>query len=268
MPSPTSPPRSRARGADVHARRTGGGGRSGAPDHAADAAICVAAAARTHRSRDLGQARKPHPDRRLQGARRVDVSRCARDIGPQGRRPDLGDARQSRPIHRLCRWTLRHSRDDRRAATATIPRRMPPCRRSAPNWSSTARISTRRARKRSGLAETARIGTRPFVRCQARRRRRDLRARIVPRRARSRHRLCPDRHGVRHLRHDFGARSAGAEDTRSSASAPPMRRPMPCPSPPAVPWRPIPRQPSPMGWRRANRILRPSKSSAKARMPF
>jgi len=67
----------------------------------ADTAICVAAAARAHRRDRRGQAREPHADRRLQGARRCRLHRPAqaRAAGPQGHHH--GDARQSRSIIRI-----------------------------------------------------------------------------------------------------------------------------------------------------------------------
>ena len=49
--------------------------------------VPLAAARGAHRHRDLGQAREPHPDRRVQGARRAELRRARCRRAPAGRRP-------------------------------------------------------------------------------------------------------------------------------------------------------------------------------------
>ena len=63
-----------------------------------------------------GQAREPHADRRLQGARRAGLSRPAEARAPEYARDHLGHARQSRPEPRFRGRPPRRSGDDLRAA--------------------------------------------------------------------------------------------------------------------------------------------------------
>ena len=83
---------------------------------AADAGACVAAACRAARRARRRQAREPHADRRLQGARRAGLCRPPEARAAGTRRHYLGDPRQSRPEPRLRGGPLRLAGDDLRAA--------------------------------------------------------------------------------------------------------------------------------------------------------
>ena len=62
------------------------------------------------------QAREPHADRRLQGARRAGLCRSPQARAAADGRTDFGDPRQSRPEPCLCREPPRPAGDDLRAA--------------------------------------------------------------------------------------------------------------------------------------------------------
>ena len=79
---------------------------------AADAGACLAAAGGAARHDRYRQAREPHADRRLQGARRAGLCRPPEARAAANRRVDLGDARQSRPEPRLRGAPLRRAGDD------------------------------------------------------------------------------------------------------------------------------------------------------------
>ena len=93
--------------------------RCGAPDRVfgdgADAAVRLAFAARAAGHASLGQAREPHPRRRLQGARRPDLFCGAREFRRWRSRRDFRDPRQSRPIGGFRSAQARHVGHDRGA---------------------------------------------------------------------------------------------------------------------------------------------------------
>ena len=92
---------------DSAIERRSGRGHAGARRRAADAAVSVAEAAPARRLHRVGEARESHAHRRIQGPGRTRLSRSAAPrAGSQSGR-DLGDARQSRPVDRLCRRARR-----------------------------------------------------------------------------------------------------------------------------------------------------------------
>ena len=136
--------------------RTGSGGSDRGGDCAADAAVCVAAAGQTDGRAGVGQAREPHAHRRVQGAGRDRLPRCAQTAGNQTQRCRHRYARQSWPIHRTG------------AARAGVPctifvpegnsrKRTRRCGPSAPSWWSPAPISMHAGRMRRSLPRSAAI---------------------------------------------------------------------------------------------------------------
>ncbi len=100
----------------VHSRRARSRRRPRAWHHATDTAALLEAARRALRLRGLGQAREPHADRRLQGARRARLSGGSAEVIARHRRGHHRDARQSRAERCPRREPPRPHRDDRRAA--------------------------------------------------------------------------------------------------------------------------------------------------------
>ena len=124
----------------------------GSPRTSGHPGAALAAARAGHRHRDLGQAREPQPDRRLQGPRRArlrgpplaEPDRCPRPGRRQPRQP-RPEPRVRRPRRTACRsrsWCPR----------ATPPTRTPRPRPTAPSWSSTAATSRRRVEHAAALA--------------------------------------------------------------------------------------------------------------------
>ena len=126
----------------TRARIVGAGG-------AADAGACLAAAVASGSARRRRQAREPHADRRLQGARRAGLSRPAEARAAEHARIDFGHARQSRPEPRLRRRPPRRAGDDLCAARQfgrEEPRHARVRRRTGRAWRG---FSGRRAKKPS-----------------------------------------------------------------------------------------------------------------------
>ena len=78
---------------------------------AADPAVRLAEAQAARRLHRMGEARKPHADRRIQGARRSRVPGAIAPCAANDPRRHHRDARQSRPINSICRCTRARSRD-------------------------------------------------------------------------------------------------------------------------------------------------------------
>ena len=174
-----------------------------------------------------GQAREPHADRRLQGARRAGLSRPAEAGAAEHARDHFRHARQSRAEPCLRRRPSRRSGGDLCAARQfgrEEPRHARVRRRTGRAWRglSGGRRRSRAPRPVRRPAHGAVVPSRP------RARRRDLCARIAARGARSRRALCADRAGLGDLRLHHGARSARAAKPRSSACSRPKRRPTRC----------------------------------------
>ncbi len=167
----------------------------------ADAAIRVAAARPARRARGVGQAREPHADGRVQGARRPQPPRAARGARPAAGRAHQRDARQSRSEHRLRLPPAWHALRHRRAVRKFDRQE----RGDARLRRGAGRIRPRLRRSPRARAGPRGRGTPPLrgaVRTGARRRRRHVCARAFPRGPRARHRLRADRLRLGDLRFD------------------------------------------------------------------
>ena len=135
---------SRPADAHVHPCRAGSRRAAGAARGAGNAAACLAAAGPAHRGQGVGQAREPHADRRLQGARRRHLHRRPDEARAQGEGRRHGHARQPRPVG----GPLRHKRRPRLRAVRA------------------ARQLAREERGHAGLRRRARRGRRRLRRGQ------------------------------------------------------------------------------------------------------
>ena len=165
---------------DVHACRARKRHAGRARQRAADAAICLAAAAGAHRRRRDRQAREPHAHRGLQGAGRPRLFRPVETRTAARERDRHGNARQPRPVAGLRRCTSRRGRDHRGAA-----RQLDREERSDAGARRRADRAWPRLRRGEGAGGPDRAGARPGI-CSVvpprfRRRGRDLRPRAVHR---------------------------------------------------------------------------------------
>ena len=105
-------------------------------------ALCLAAAGQARRRRSLGQAREPHADRRLQGARRTGLCRPRR-----AERPRRAGFSRRRAAITASRWLSPGSVSACPSPLfvphgKTVPELTPPCAPSGRGSSNMARIST------------------------------------------------------------------------------------------------------------------------------
>ena len=197
-----------------HAARFRGhrsGGRDRPCRDAADPGALLAAAQRAHRRGDLGQAREPHPDRRVQAPRRAGLYGPAAPREPGGAGGDRGDKGQFRPERRGRGAPGRAAPGGRGAA-----RQQP---REERGHEGAGRRAGRPWRRFPGIARTCRGAGRcarpphgPLLRLAAGAGDGDLCAGAVPQRPRPRRGLCADRARLGHLRGHRGARRARARD--------------------------------------------------------
>ena len=176
---------------------------------AADAGACLAAAVGAARRDRHRQAREPHADRRLQGARRAGLCRAA-------------EARAVRHAGLISATRGNHGQSLAFAAS----RYGVPVTIYVPHGNSVEKNRAMRAfganlvehgedfqsarEEAERRAEARRPRNGAVVPSRPRAGRRDLCARTAARSARSRRALCADRAGLRHLRLHPGARSARA----------------------------------------------------------
>ena len=161
----------------------------------------------------VGQAREPHADRRVQGARRPGVRRPAgpRAAGRARHRdapPGATTARASPFAGRAAGVDVDH----RRAASATAPTRTRRCGPSAPTLIEHG-LDFQDAREHAAaLAAERGLEMVHVVPSRSGAGRRHVRPRVVRAVARSRHRLRAGGHGIGHLRPDRRARPVGPAD--------------------------------------------------------